>query len=120
MKEYRSVLFVSLLSSLVLASCGTMEFGSEMDKAHGRGKVIWEYTQAADHLTESQKNAMINRQPFVGMTKEEADMAMYYEKSNVYGSGRTVQAIYTGGWGVKYYLYFEGSPPRVVEWQSYQ
>jgi len=37
---------------------------------------IYEYHQRADHLTDEQKTAMMNYEPFLGMTIDEARIAM--------------------------------------------
>ena len=76
------------------------------------------YLQTADHLDKEQKKQLARRQPFVGMTLEEANLAMRKESAELKVSGATMQAVYVGGSGTRYYLYFEGDPPRVVKWTS--
>jgi len=76
------------------------------------------YLQTAGHLDAEQKKQMASRQPFVGMTLEEANLAMRKESTELKVSGATMQAVYVGGSGTRYYLYFEGEPPRVVKWTA--
>lgn len=77
------------------------------------------YIQAADHLTDKQKKDLARRRPFVGMTLGEANLAMYRESIDAVLSGRAFQAVYVGEAGVKYYLYFQGEPPRVAKWSQF-
>jgi len=48
------------------------------------------YLQTADHLDAEQKKQMERRQPFVGMTLEEANLAMRKESSELNVSGATM------------------------------
>jgi hypothetical protein len=77
------------------------------------------YIQTADHLTDKQKKDLARRRPFVGMTLEEANLSMYRESVDSILSGRTFRAVYVGEAGVKYYLYFQGEPPRVAKWSQF-
>ena len=77
------------------------------------------YIQTADHLTNKQKKDLSRRRPFVGMTLEEANLSMYRESVDSVLSGRAFRAVYVGEAGVKYYLYFQGEPPRVAEWSQF-
>jgi len=76
------------------------------------------YLQTADHLDDEQKKQMESRQPFVGMTLDEANLAMSKESTELNVFGAAMQAVYVGGSGARYYLYFEGDPPRVVKWTA--
>jgi hypothetical protein len=76
------------------------------------------YLETADNLNAEQKKQMASRRPFVGMTLEEANLAMRKEFAELKVSGATMQAVYVGGAGTRYYLYFEGEPPRVVKWTA--
>jgi len=77
------------------------------------------YIQTADHLTEKQKKDLARRRPFVGMTLEEANLAMYRESTDAVLSGKAFRAVYVGDAGIRYYLDFQGDPPRVVNWSQF-
>jgi hypothetical protein len=77
------------------------------------------YIQTADHLTDKQKKDLARRRPFVGMTLEEANLAMYRESVDPVLSRQAFRAVYVGEAGVKYYLYFQGEPPRVANWSQF-
>ncbi len=76
------------------------------------------YLQTADHLNEKQKKEMSLRRPFVGMTIDEANLAMRQESTRLILSGEAMQAVYVGRAGVRYKLFFRGDPPKVVDWTS--
>ena len=77
------------------------------------------YLRTADHLTDKQKKELARRRPFVGMTMDEANLAMHQESIGSGLSGKAFRAVYVGESGVKYYLYFQGDPLRVVNWSHF-
>ncbi len=80
---------------------------------------IQRYLETVDHRDDRQKVAITSGRPFVGMTVEEADLAMNQERCDGTLDGNPIHAIYRGGDGARYYLYFEGELLRVVSWSSY-
>ena len=77
------------------------------------------YIKTADHLTDKQEKELARRRPFVGMTLDEANLAMHQESVDSVLSGQAFRAVYVGESGIKYYLYFQGDPPRVVNWSQF-
>ena len=78
------------------------------------------YLQTASHLNEEQKQAMKDHQPFIGMTFEEACLAMHLDRITVELSDIDIplQAVFTAN-SVSYIIYFDGGTPnRVLEWSS--
>jgi hypothetical protein len=78
-----------------------------------------QYLQTADHLTEKQKKNMAARRPFIGMTIDEANLAMSQESTKLVLSGKAMQAVYVGESGVRYNIYFQGDPLRVADWSYF-
>ena len=112
------LLLALLLSSLLLASGGCAS--SEQAKTALPAKEELErYIQRADHLSEAQKKQMARRRPFVGMTIDEANLAMHKESTDLVVPGAAFRVVYVGDAGVRYYLYFHGKPARVVDWSYF-
>ncbi|MCP4697838.1 MAG: hypothetical protein GY862_13445 [Gammaproteobacteria bacterium] len=109
------IVFAAALAGLLAACASQPRYGSAADIAAGKGKNIHAYLQTAEHLTKEQKTSMMKRRPFIGMTMEEAGLAMERGKSGVSTGGKTSPIVYTGGWGVQYSLFFGNSVPRRVE-----
>ena len=63
---------------------------------------------------------MIEGQPFVGMTREEADLALTLLEESVELDKRVLRAVYVGGKGERYYVDFSGDPPKVAFWSSFE
>jgi len=110
-------LLVALLSFL-LGSGGCAGTSARPDLNLPPSEELEDYLQTADHLNEKQKEQMTRRRPFVGMTLEEANLAMRQESTKLILSGQAMQAVYVGVSGARYLLYFQGEPPRVVNWTS--
>ena len=110
-------LLIALLSSL-LGSGGCAGTSTRPDLNLPPSEELENYLRTADHLNEEQKEQMTRRRPFVGMTLEEANLAMRQESTKLILSGKAMQAVYVGGSGVRYQLYFQGDPPSVVNWTS--
>ena len=67
-------MFIVLLVIVMVACDGTMPIGTRVSTA--QQERIKHYVKTAEHLTEDQRQAMILGKPFIGMTYEEARMAM--------------------------------------------
>lgn len=80
---------------------------------------IESYLQSAAHLNEEQQTALRRHRPFVGMTLEEADLAMVKESSEITLGGETLNAVYRGRKGTRYHLVFQGDPPVLVDWSYF-
>lgn len=81
---------------------------------------VQRYVEKAGHLDDNEMEAMLSGRPFVGMTVEEADLAMEREQCECRLDGRPMRATYRGGGGARYYLDFRGEPPRVVFWSLFR
>jgi hypothetical protein len=112
------IVLLIALSSLLLGSGGCAGTGTRSEKDLPPSEALENYLQTADHLNEKHKEQMTLRRPFVGMTLEEANLAMRQESTKLILSGTAMQAVYVGGAGVRYQLYFQGEPPRVINWTS--
>lgn len=84
-------------------------------------KKISIYLQTANHLNEKQKQAMMDHQPFMGMTFEEVCLAMHLDDITVKLSEIDIplQAVFTAN-NISYVIYFDGGTPnRILEWSSF-
>ena len=106
------------LSSLVLGSGGCAGTDKHSETNLPSSEPLQNYLQSANHLDEKQKEDMALRRPFVGMTMDEANLAMRRESTKLILSGKATQAVYVGGSGVRYQIYFQGEPPKVVNWTA--
>ncbi|MFW9917294.1 MAG: hypothetical protein ACFFGZ_16940 [Candidatus Thorarchaeota archaeon] len=108
------VLMLALSGIFILSSLACSTGKSEMMMPPM--EEIEAYIRTADHLNEQQKKDLLGRKPFVGMTIDEANLSMRKESTDLVMSGTTLRAVYVGGSGVRYYLYFQGDPLRLAEW----
>ncbi len=113
------LLLALVLSSLLLACGGCASSPEEAKIALPAKEELERYIQTADHLSEAQKRQMARRRPFVGMTIDEANLAMHKESTDLVVPGAAFRAVYVGDAGVRYYLYFHGKPARVVDWSYF-
>ena len=103
---------------LLLGSGGCTGVNPRSETSLPPSAELEKYLQTASHLNEKQKEQMALHRPFVGMTIDEANLAMRQESAKLILSGKAMQAVYVGGSGVRYQLYFQGDPPSVVNWTS--
>ena len=81
---------------------------------------IQHYLQKAEHLDGDQRRAMNQGIPFVGMTYEEATIAMTLVSWQGKVDGRVLKAQFAGGSGRTYVLFFDcGTPNRVMAWSVF-
>lgn len=113
------LLLIFLLPSLLLTHGGCVSSPERSKISLPPQERLNSYIQTADHLTDRQKKDLARRRPFVGMTLEEANLAMYQESTNTVLSGKAFRAVYIGDAGIRYYLEFQGDPPRVVNWSQF-
>ena len=113
------LLLIILMPSLLVTygGCASSPEGSKISLPSQER--LDNYIQTANHLTEEQKKKLARRRPFVGMTMEEANLAMYRESTDAVLSGKAFRAVYIGDAGIRYYLEFQGDPPRVVNWSQF-
>ena len=116
----RTVRLVFLIAwlALLLGSGGCTGADTRSETSLPPSAELEKYLQTASHLNEKQKEQMALHRPFVGMTIDEANLAMRQESAKLILSGKAMQAVYVGGSGVRYQLYFQGDPPSVVNWTS--
>lgn len=105
------ILFAAALA-VFLSAC--VRFGTHADLSTAQGRQLYDYLKTASHLTEEQKQAMIHLCPFIGMTMEEANLAMCPDHSTAVQMKNILQMNYTGGGGVNYTLFFDGGDPNRV------
>jgi hypothetical protein len=74
------------------------------------------YLRRASHLSESDRDALLARRPFVGMTLEEAELALVLEDRLATVDDRPILAVFGDGRGRRYTVRFGGSPPAVRSW----
>jgi len=120
-QSLRKTAHFTLAATLIALLCGFNGCATppeESERALPPRADLERYLQSADHLDDEQKKQMASRRPFIGMTLEEANLAMRKESAELHVSGAIMQAVYVGGSGTRYYLYFEGDPPRVVKWTA--
>lgn len=80
--------------------------------------VIERYLDGAEHLTEAQRESFSRGRPFVGMTIEEANVAMVPGAGSATLNGQLVSGIFHDRRGRKYELDFGGTPAAVIAWRS--
>jgi len=81
---------------------------------------IQHYLQTAEHLDENQRQAIEQGLPFVGMTYEEATIAMTLVSRQGKLDGRMLKAQFAGGNGRTFVLFFDcGTPNRVTAWSVF-
>ena len=104
--------------SLLKIQISTVGF-SVLAKKHD--EQIYEYLQKVAHLTDEQKTAMMNYEPFLGMTIGEARIAMrQIEEPDITFNSKALRAVFIGQRKTKYVLIFNlGTPNRVVEWTTF-
>ena len=109
---------IPLLLLPLLCSCIANNPFINTKKAQEHDQQIHTYIQKADHLTDKQKAAMKNYEPFIGMTIEEARIAMeQIGEPDISFNSKVFQAVFRGQQKTKYVLIFDlGSPNRVMEW----
>ena len=79
-------------------------------------QTINNYIKSSEHLSGTQKKAMLNEKPFIGMTNEEAGIAMQLKNSLVTLNGNILHGIYLDSSNNKYHVYFSGITPVVSFW----
>ena len=105
----------SLIIILILTACASKLPSDTLLMS----QKIFDYLQTASHLDEEQKQAMMNHQPFLGMTFEEASLSMRLVEITVEIFDIPLQAVFTGN-NINYVIYFDGGiPNRVLEWSSF-
>ena len=117
-QRFTSLVLIIVLSSVLLTYGGCASFSEQSKIALPPKERLDRYLQTADHLTEKQKKDLARRRPFVGMTLEEANLAMNQESVDSALSGKAFRAVYVGDAGVKYWLQL-GTPPRVANWSQF-
>ena len=118
-RQVTYLLLALLLSSLLLACGGCASSPEQAKTALPAKEELERYIRTADHLSEAQKKQMVRRRPFVGMTIDEANLAMQKASTDLVVPGAAFRAVYVGDAGVRYYLYFHGKPSRVVDWSYF-
>jgi hypothetical protein len=78
------------------------------------------YLASVPHLSQKQRDRMSKRQPFKGMTLQEAELSMHELSREALLAGESWRGVFLGGRGVRYYLSFAGSPPRVSDWSTFE
>lgn len=84
-----------------------------------RLKTINEYIETADHLSETQKNALRDEKPFVGMTQHEAELTLGLQTSFVSLNDDVLYGVYSDSGKTEYHVYFTGSPAKVNFWSLF-
>jgi len=109
---------IPLILLTLLCSCISKNLFSTLEKTKKRDQQIFEYIQKANHLTDKQKAAMKNYEPFIGMTIDEARIAMeQIGEPDISFNSKVFQAVFRGQQKTKYVLIFNlGTPNRVMEW----
>jgi len=99
----RAAQFVlTIVLSSFLFICGGFSCSTrQTDRGMAASAELESYLRTADHLTEKQKEQLERGRPFVGMTIEEANLAMKQESADLVVSGKTTRAVYIGGSGVR-------------------
>ena len=118
LKTTMHLILIIALSSPLLGSGGCAGTDTRSEVSLPPSEELHNYLQTADHLNEKQKKEMSLHRPFVGMTINEANLAMRQESTKLILSGEAMQAVYVGRSGARYQLFFQGDPPRVVDWTS--
>ena len=109
---------ITLIILSLLCSCISKSPFVNTGKAKEHDEQIYEYLQKADHLTDEQKAAMKNYEPFIEMSIDEARIAMeQIGEPDITFNSKAFQAVFIGQYKTKYVLIFNlGAPNRVVEW----
>jgi hypothetical protein len=112
-----SIFIVSL--AIILVSCnGTMSMREPTDSA--KQESIQQYLETAGHLNNAQRQAMEDGKPFVGMTYEEATLAMILVDLNVKFDGKILKSKFKDRMSRSYVLFFDcGTPSRVKRWSAF-
>jgi hypothetical protein len=111
------ILTLMLLGSLIGFSACTVSREKSQTSLPPSGE-LERYLETADHLTEKQKTRMASHRPFVGMTLTEANLAMQQISTDMILADTAMRAVYAGASGIRYHLYFQGDPPKVVDWTT--
>jgi len=77
------------------------------------------YIESSEHLSGTQKKVMLNEKPFIGMTNEEASIAMQLQDSLITLNGNILHGIYLDSSNNKYHVYFSGTIPVVSFWSTF-
>lgn len=81
---------------------------------------IQQYLETAGHLNNAQRQAMEDGKPFIGMTYEEATLAMILVDLNAKFDGKILKAEFKDRMSRSYVLYFDcGTPLRVKTWNTF-
>jgi hypothetical protein len=81
---------------------------------------IQHYIRTAEHLNEDQRQAMKQGKPFIGMTYDEARMAMTLVDWQGKFDGKILKARFKDSTSRLYVLFFDcGTPNRVKLWSAF-
>jgi len=104
---------IALIILTLLCSCIASNPFINTEKAKEHDEQISEYIQKTEHLTDGQKTAMMNYEPFIGMTIGEARIAMrQIEEPDIILNGKAFQAVFIGQYKTKYVLIFNLGVPN--------
>ena len=118
-KHYMEHLIFIVSLAIALVSCnGTISMREPPDSA--KQESIQQYLETAGHLNNAQRQAMEDGKPFVGMTFEEATLAMSLADLNVKFDGKILKAEFKNRMSRSYVLFFDcGTPSRVKTWSAF-
>ncbi len=85
-----------------------------------KSQTVANYIESADHLTEIQKTALKNGEPFIGMTVEEADILLCLKTSYITLDNGLLYGVYNESSIGEYHVYFSGAPLRVTFWSVFE
>ena len=110
--------FIAFLA-IVLVSCdGTILVSERLSSA--QQEHVKQYLETAGHLNEDQRQAMKHGKPFIGMTFDEAGMAMTLVDWHGELDGRIFKAQFQDRAGRRYVIFFDsGTPNRVTLWSAF-
>lgn len=117
----RALALVLLAGSSIGGACGCAapSAGPRPEVSLPAEDALQRYVHVANHLTEEQKEALLGRRPFVGMTPEEARLTMRPLQIERAPSGEIQRGVYLGAERMRYHVDFGGKTPRVVFWSRY-
>jgi hypothetical protein len=93
-----SIGLLVLLLELTVSGCATAPDAATVAKT----QTLSHYLQQANHLDATQRTAMQQGRPFVGMRMEEADLSMQRVSGSEAPWGNLLRVLYYGG-GANYY-----------------
>lgn len=87
---------------------------------NNRVQKINDYIQFVDHLSKAEKAAMKAKKPFIGMTKQEADLVLSLKEPFVLLDNEILYGVYSNSRRMNYHAYFTGSPPKLIFWSTFK